>query len=329
MKKILFDTLYQIGAYKIFKLGKCNTLTVLSLHRISNEIDFFWNPIKLESFERLIKHLMQNYKIITFCEIIDLPNKVSSKPYLILSFDDGYYDFLEHALPILVKYSLPCNHNVVNTCANNNEIIWTQRLNNIFNAMKKANKSNCFYLLDSVFHLSMFNNNWMFLYMNVYRELLTIQQKERIEIITKMEQRLVINTYFRMMNWDEIIECTKNKVEIGSHSYSHDVMTTITDIELLNYETINSKMEIEEKIKMPCTIFSLPNGQYNNVALQDILENNFIYVLQVDDKINNKTIFTNKQTHLVSRINMVEESFSEMTLRVETFQSKIRKYAKL
>ena len=135
----MFNLLYKLGAAKILRSFKKGELTILNLHRISPERDFFWNPITPAHFETILQYVSKYYNVISFSDIPELLKfgRTSEKPYLILSFDDGYHDFIEYALPLLTKYNLPSNHNIVNSCANNNTAIWTQRLNNIFNFSMK------------------------------------------------------------------------------------------------------------------------------------------------------------------------------------------------
>src|ERR1700741_4570159 len=135
IKKIGLNIFNAIGGTRILRAQKKNKITVLNLHRITPEQDFFFKPITPAHFELLLQYVARHYNVITIEEIhlLQTSRKGNQKPYLVLSFDDGYYDFMEYALPLLVKYKLPSNHNIVNCCADHNEIIWTQRLNNIFN----------------------------------------------------------------------------------------------------------------------------------------------------------------------------------------------------
>ena len=140
-KKIGFGFFNAIGATGFCRAQKKNKITILNLHRISPERDFFFNPMTPSHFETLLKYVSKHYTVVTISGLNELKvsDRTIDKPYLVISFDDGYYDFFEYALPLLVKYKLPCNHNIVNSCADKNEIIWTHRLNNIFNHAREKN----------------------------------------------------------------------------------------------------------------------------------------------------------------------------------------------
>lgn len=245
--------LYLAGIPKVLRLYKRNHLTILCLHQISDEKDYFFNPIKPLYFEQLIKYLLKHYTIISFSDLAEI-KKPLAKPALILSFDDGYYDFYENALPILDKYKLASNHNIVNECANTNAVIWTQRLNHIFNHCRENNIKLDFGIDKLEVGKSGFDRYWMEYYLKALKYLFQIPKAERNRIISEKEKDLSLSPNYKMMGWKEIVECSKHKVEIGSHTYSHEILSTVSDIsdrETLEFELVKSKTEIEEHIKKP------------------------------------------------------------------------------
>src|SRR5258705_10541707 len=106
IKKIGLNIFNAVGGTRILRTQKKNKITVLNLPRITPEQDFFFKPITPAHFESLLKYVAKHYNVITIGEIHSLQTarERKQKPYLILSFDDGYYDFMEYALPLLIKY---------------------------------------------------------------------------------------------------------------------------------------------------------------------------------------------------------------------------------
>src|SRR5258705_2833639 len=329
IKKIGFFFLNTIGVTKLCRNQKNNKVTVLNLHRVSNEKDFFFKPITPFHFEALLKYISKHYSVISFADIQALQSSPpkNSKPCLILSFDDGYYDFMEYALPLLVKYDMPCNNNIVNSCANNNDIIWTHRINNIFNQVRERNIDIQFkFEKGEVLSFSGEKKNLLQVYYAVFKRLLNIAYEERIQWVIEKEEELATSVNCIMMNWEQIIECTNYRVEIGSHTYHHDVLSGITDYNYLLREIQQSKLEMEKKIKKPVDILALPNGQSNGEIVKACVEAGISTVLLVDDKVNSLENFNTNKVNLVSRINIIEESPAEIFLRTELFHSKFRKY---
>lgn len=315
MKENIFKALYHLGIPRLLRMSKTDTVTVLNLHRVSEERDYFYDPIKPETFYKLLDYCC-NYYTVTSFEKISQP---TLKPKLILSFDDGYYDFIDIVLPYLIKKGLPSNHNVVNECVNNNVPIWTHRLNELFNTFKKLNITNEY----EVNAHSVYNGNWQNYYMVFFHYLLTVEKKTRDKILNSLLSKYDVKFTTRMMNWEDLMYCSRNRVEIGSHSYHHDSLGTTTKADYQT-EISLSIAEISEKLNMSVQVFALPNGQYNNDTIDYIKASGIKYLLLVDDQVN-KNISYNKQFNLISRIGLNDSSIFENILKTELFHTKIKK----
>lgn len=64
-------------------------------------------------FERLLIWLDRHFTLTLFSRLC----QPSSKPKLILSFDDGYADFIQVTMPILARHGIRVNQNVIPQCA--------------------------------------------------------------------------------------------------------------------------------------------------------------------------------------------------------------------
>ena len=295
------------------------------MHRISDERNRFWNPIKPKTFDLLLQYVKKHYNVICFNQI-DALDKISNKPSIILSFDDGYYDFYENALPLLVKHQLHSNHNIVNECANNNVTIWTEQLNVLF---EFSVENNLDLAIDSGFKkasIKDFGGNWMSFYLDTFKTLLNVPVLERTTIVDSLQENLQIDLSRRMMNWSEIAECAANGTEIGSHTYSHDSIGTVTDESILNREINVSKAEIESKLNKPISVFALPNGQTGEQADRVISNSDYKFVLYANDALNTLPLKKSNGPLKINRINLVDEPFAQMALRTEMFHDLLRKY---
>jgi peptidoglycan/xylan/chitin deacetylase (PgdA/CDA1 family) len=318
LRDIIFKIAGKIGVSYLLKKLKGQSITVLSLHRISEDRDFFFDPINPKTFEVFIQYCIKNYEIISFSEI----NKKTDKPKLILSFDDGYYDFIEHVIPILAKYNLPSNLNLVNSCLNNNDVIWTQKLNDIF-CYLKTNGIIEDEIIDKIG--SPYKHNWYLYYSFFFQALLKLKFNDRNFILNTLAEKYNIISKHRMMNWEEAKLCSeKFNVEIGCHTYNHNSLLGINNNTELELEIGESIKEMEQKLHKKIEILALPNGQYNEKVLNYSKKINIKYLLLVDNKANSQKLINNR-FNLISRINLVNENIDEMILRSELFHAKIRK----
>lgn len=298
-----------------------NFATILSLHRISDEDDFFWPPIKIKTFKKLLEYCSQNYSITG---LSDLSSQDKSKPKLVLSFDDGYSDFIENALPELARFGVPSNHNVVINCVEENATIWTQEMNMIFSYLKE----NCFcgtLMMDNKrVSFDGPRTKWQRLHQVVYQELLKNTQEERTLTINEWKKVVSITSTVRMMNWDQIKKCQKNGVEIGSHTVTHQTLSALNDMNALNHELSFSKKRIEEKLQVSCKTLALPNGQYNEAVINVSREIGYERVLLVGDLCYKPLVNGDSSFLLIPRINMVEESEPQIKLRIEGFHQLVK-----
>lgn len=99
---------------KIRAIGASGAVTILNLHRVAPDDSSAYPPLDPKLFEALLRFLEANFEIVTFAGLDDVP--AGARPKLILSFDDGYRDFYDHAAPILAAHKVAANHNIIPAC---------------------------------------------------------------------------------------------------------------------------------------------------------------------------------------------------------------------
>ncbi len=111
-KSIAFATLGSptLAASRLRKISDSGLLTILSLHRVAPDDSSTYPPLNPLLFRELLEFCRTHFSVVTFA---DLDRKNWRKPPIILSFDDGYKDFIEYSAPILAEYGLRCNHNLI------------------------------------------------------------------------------------------------------------------------------------------------------------------------------------------------------------------------
>jgi peptidoglycan/xylan/chitin deacetylase (PgdA/CDA1 family) len=276
------------------------------------------------TFRKLLEYVTRHYQVILLHELDDQIRSRPTKPLLVLSFDDGYYDFLEHALPLLHEYGINANHNIVNRCATENMQIWTQRMNHIFNYCRANGISLSWEDGQMKKELGDFAG-WMEFYLFTYRHFLALPLHTRLFIISSWERRFSTQSSERMMNWQEVRQCMYAGTEIGSHTYSHDVLSTV-HAEALTHEVTDAVAELQNEIGKPVGVIALPNGAGHPALELYAREAAIRHLLYVGDKINPYRDVIGKNPVGLHRINLVEEAPQLMFMRAELFHSKLRKY---
>ncbi|MEO6838835.1 MAG: polysaccharide deacetylase family protein, partial [Ginsengibacter sp.] len=327
MKNLLIKFLYSTGATFILRSYKQRKklITILCLHRVSDEESLTFPPFKIKDFERLLQYIDKHYQVVT----IAMLSKVdSTKPLLVLSFDDGFLDFYENTLPLLKKYGMPCNLNVVTKCLDNNFQIWTQRQNNLLQEIF-IRKHTCILDLGSKqinidnFHSQNIIDKNLELFHFLFSKDENFVDNFLNEIIKKMPFEIPVTP---MMSWEDLKKALRDyDIELGSHSLSHITLSNIQDKEKLKYEINISKIEIEMHTGRKVDIFALPNGNYNDEVIDQCKIAGYKHVLTVDEKL----LAPEKSDEFkLPRLLVPYNNYYENLCKVENFQNAIKKLMK-
>jgi peptidoglycan/xylan/chitin deacetylase (PgdA/CDA1 family)/glycosyltransferase involved in cell wall biosynthesis len=305
--------------------GEKKTTRLLCFHNISDKSDLSYPSLKPELFYRLMKHLDKNYDIISISDLLNIPSSV--KHPLLLTFDDGYKNFLEYALPVLREFKAPAINNIIVDCVENERPFWTQRLNYalsyIFRHYRKIN-----FIWDEIIIQNMdkvVSPQQLSLY--IYKKLLSIEHDKRENFLNDIEDHFYVEQpeNWGLMNWREIQLCSENGVSIGSHTMTHNTLTTIGDKEILRFEIVESKNVIEKHIQKNVEAIAFPNGIFDDRCIEMAKEAGYKYLLTTQEK--NFRIETSRNFDapvLLPRISINSNDNNENFLRVENFHNIVK-----
>ena len=292
-------------------------IKVFLFHRISPHIDPVWSPISPAHFDKILTYLQKHFEIVPLEQTIlgnYKPNE--SKKICAITFDDGYKDFVEYALPIIKKHNVPASMYVITDCVDSGLPPWTFIFNHLL-----LNTKNSTLEIDSV---EVPNNirkiKWTTLrekvtYINYISHVLKrISDEERESIMQQIHAQIkdVVNPHGLMMTWDDIRNICKEGIEIGSHSANHPVLSKDLHLDNVKHELKRSGEEIEKEIgKFPLAI-SYPFGIYNNEAKKIAKQVGYKMGLTVFPK----EFSTNEDQFEIPRIELYSEPFYKSRLRI-------------
>jgi peptidoglycan/xylan/chitin deacetylase (PgdA/CDA1 family) len=101
-------------AHKLESIARAGVITILNFHRVSQETTSNYGALHPKLFDELLSWLRSNFQIVTFSALER--EEVGTKPLVILSFDDGYRDFVEVVAPILDRHGIIANQNIIPSC---------------------------------------------------------------------------------------------------------------------------------------------------------------------------------------------------------------------
>ncbi len=246
---------------KFLDLIDVNTV-FLNYHRVISDQEFQNSNrpsndlvVSKKIFNHQIEYLKKNFNVISINDILQ-KNEIKQK--VVITFDDGYFDNLKNALPILEKYDCPAIIYIATSFLDDKKIPWWLKLwkiilsqenisfnNKLFEIKEKKDKKNCYKLLCKNFILSTKNQQDIFLD--------ELTHNNKINEINEKE-------FLSSQNLKNLGD--NNLIEIGCHTHTHPNLKILKKEEIHD-EIIYSKNILENIIKKKVKHFSIPYGSAN------------------------------------------------------------------
>ncbi|MDY0131700.1 MAG: polysaccharide deacetylase family protein [Desulforegulaceae bacterium] len=247
-----------------------NKLSILTFHRIVEKNENYFIPpmaIDLSSFKSLIKSISFFYD---FADLKISADEIRKGKYsntrVAITFDDGYKDNYDLAMPILKKYKVPATFFIPVNQIENNEPYWWDYL---FHLVKKHTKNFIIFFegqkkLYSQFEdVSSKNQSDGKFCRLLVQKINLMSEKDRDNFLNTLKDAFGAYAGKRLlMNWKEIEDLSKHNFSIGSHTLSHIPLTDLSESEVEKEVNLSKKL-LEEKVKTPVNGFCYPRGAWN------------------------------------------------------------------
>lgn len=218
-------------------------------------------------FEQFIKDRIDKLDFISVDEMYSvMKNKQKrTKPFAVITFDDGYSDNYEFAYPILKKYNVPfCIYLSVNL-VNKGEKVWNYPLI----AERIVRNNEYLELADGTQYCCQTDEDKDKTFMALKSWILNQPyDKLQDEFIIQFEKYLNDDVFVaETLTWSRVEEMSEDSLcTFGSHTMSH-CRLSFSEQDWLEYELSESKKEIESHIGEPVEHLSYPYGWKTDVSL--------------------------------------------------------------
>ena len=235
-------------------------LNILIFHRIHPEKDpLFPDEITREEFDKKIEIISRAYNVLPLDYAVEkMQSGKLPRRAVCITFDDGYADNHDVALPILKKWNVPATFFIATGFVDGG-IMWNDT---IIESIRLSNKEELDLSLFGLEKINIINNE---------------KKRESIENILvkikymKPEEREKCITYIKnetgtilpddlMMTSDMIKNLHKAGMIIGAHTVTHPILANI-DIKQAKLEIEESKNVLNDLLGEEIDIFAYPNGK--------------------------------------------------------------------
>jgi peptidoglycan/xylan/chitin deacetylase (PgdA/CDA1 family) len=222
---------------------------------------------------------------LTFADLSERHNREGVRPPLILSFDDGYRDFIEVTAPILARHRIRVNHNIIPTCVETG----TQPLNvMVQDFIGKGTPAELSRLEIEGCPLDSTSSSRAVLGFRVSHYLKNRPEAElkcfRAAVFDQVGEYL-LRYATPMMDLAAFKELSALH-ELGAHSYSHASLGFESDA-YVSDDFQRCKAWFSEQLNIAVNVFAFPNGSYADHHIPLATAAGFEHILLVNVRFSN------------------------------------------
>lgn len=266
--------------YRLNKLRHGEVRVVLNLHRVSSVGGSPYEALDPRLFDDLVTFLRREFTLVTFDDDGGSQKAIGKKPKAILSFDDGYKDFIETAVPILRRHRVRCNQNIIPACVESQRPPLNVLAQDFLNQAPAE-------MLDKLvlpgFDMAI-NGSVLGLRLSAFiKNRSHVGQKELADILLP---QFFAWEEFRptpMMTREDLRQIGSEH-ELGAHSYSHASMEYETN-EYLVDDVRRCQEYFDRNLGLPVNIYAFPNGSYAKGQLELVERAGIQHVLLVGERL--------------------------------------------
>jgi peptidoglycan/xylan/chitin deacetylase (PgdA/CDA1 family) len=292
-------------------------IVVLTLHQVLPDANYesaHLQPgmaLRASSFQRLLKYLTRHCHCVLPTEAISARNGGKpaghGQPQVALTFDDGWKDNFEVALPISQKYGVRFTVFICPEIIAEQLSFWPARVNRLWWAAERAGR------LDRVRILSgSAADSAQCLIENLKR----LKADERERLIEQLEALLWSDLEEsagadaeRLLTWPDIKTMAGAGIAFGSHTNTHPILTDLEPEEAAR-ELSESRSAIEKELDS-CDCFAYPNGDWSQPVRELAAKAGYQLAFA-----NSPGIWeANSDRFSIPRVNVWEGSFTGLTGR--------------
>lgn len=286
--------------------------TVLCYHRLTKERfkqgEFRPNSylcVRDDCFEEQIRYLSRTALLTPLDQVVkDLSLHEASSHKIAITFDDGYRDNLEFALPVLEKYNVPATIFVSPGLIDQTAPLWWEELAFIVSNSQQLH----FDWSGDNYHFSLDNDvakNSVYLTLNkLFKSLSSSGQISLLKIL-RSKCKLQFQQGNLLMSWEELQKLSGHPlITLGCHTLRHPILSNESESDALN-EISEGRSILSAKVEQDIDLFAYPVGGRAEAGEREF---------GLSEKSGFKAAFTTRFGHIFNKHQKLMHSLPRLTV---------------
>lgn len=274
--------------------------------------------LSVDEFDKILSYLHKRYTIVTLSSLFDMYRKkiIPASKTIAITFDDGYKNNFDLALPVLKKYKVPATYYIITKSLTDELFLAWPELYELIRLEHKTDIE----VNGLVFKKGVLFNEKQNLYLVDYFKTLGSATEKTVEQVIskyKIDKTAAIKQpeLFKLVSAEQLRKYKNEELlEFGSHTHTHPCLEFLDETSV-NEELQHSSRCIEEITGKKPKSLAFPDGSYTTETLALAIKNGFSDLVAVSYKYNEN----NTNPNLLSRFTISNST---------TFESNVIRLAK-
>lgn len=218
-----------------------------------------------DGFREQLRHLKKHFSVLdaeSFLAAMRNDQLRLDAPSALITFDDGYRDNCDVAMPILREMGLSAVFFVAAGYVDSPRLTWWDRVAYVVKSTTRATltltypEARTFNLTDDGTHLTTQR------ILRLYKRTPGIDQQaffNQLERNAEVAVDTVALGRDLFMTWDHVRALQRAGMEVGGHTYDHPVLSMLP-VDQQRRELLQSKTRLEDEVSIPVRLMSYPVG---------------------------------------------------------------------
>ena len=219
------------------------------------------------TFEEHLRYLTRHFRIRPLQEVVEaLKGEREVEPFTaVLTIDDGYDDFVDHAYPLLQRFEVPATIFVATDFVDRRRWLWFDAIHYLLHTTASPRLDvwiGSARLERDLSSSEQRDRAWS----AVGTLCMSMDSAQRASVIERLQDVLDLGlpekptADYSPMTWEAARRFDPDLIEVGAHTCTHPVLSHCTEAEIL-YELQESKRLIELRLQRPVAAFAYPHGE--------------------------------------------------------------------